>query len=273
MNLHYLRVFHEVATSGSVTRAAERLCISQPAVSIQLRRLEGEVGLPLLEPAGRGIRLTPAGEMLASRARRLFALEAQMEAELADWRQGTAGRLRVGATNLLGHFLLPAWAAHFKQQVPQVDLSLRTANSRIIFDSLHEHAIELAFVAGGWAEPGIHREVLWREELCFVVPAGHRLAGQQATLAELAKEPFLLREEGSSTRQRLLALFELHGLHLQVGLAFAGMLEMIRAVEAGYGVALLPSLAVREQLARGTLGRVQVVGVDLPIPISLCMRE
>ncbi|HEY3364950.1 MAG TPA: LysR family transcriptional regulator [Symbiobacteriaceae bacterium] len=273
VNLHYLRIFHAVAEAGNVTRAAERLRISQPAVSAQLKRLEAELGVPLLEPRGRGVRLTEAGDALAGHARRLFALEREIESDLARRRDGRAGSLRIGATNLPGHFLLPRWVSAFKQQLPGVDVHIRTNNSRTIFDCLHEYAVDVALMAGGWEEPGIAREVVLEDELWFVVAAGHRLCGQTVTLAELAREPFVVREAGSSTRMRLFALFEMHGLAPVVGLVFAGLQETARAVEGGYGVALLPTLSVREQVAAGRLGRVQVSGVHLPFPVLLCTRQ
>jgi DNA-binding transcriptional LysR family regulator len=273
VNLHYLRVFHEVAVRGSITRAAEQLRISQPAVSVQVKRLEGEMGLSLLRTEGRGIRLTETGEVVASYARRLFAVEQELERHVDDLRAGRAGALRIGATHLPGHALVPQLAATYKRAYPAVDVRVQTGNSRVIFDRLLSCEADVAVMAGGWDEPAIRREEVWTDELWFVVAADHPLSGREVTLQELATEPFLLREEGSSTRLRLLALFEMHGLQLTVGLEFAGLLETIKAVEAGYGVTLAPSLAVREQVQRGVLGRVLVPDVHVPMPIWLCTRE
>ncbi|MGE5674916.1 MAG: LysR family transcriptional regulator [Mycobacterium leprae] len=273
MNLHYLRVYCEVAESGSITRAAHHLRISQPAVSIQIKRLEEEMGLSLLQPHGRGVQLTDAGRELATYARRLFAVERELEVRMEDRRLGRAGTVRIGATNTPGHFLMPVWASRLKQVLPGIEIQVKTDNSRAIFDGLHELAYDVAVMSGGWDEPGIHRELIWEDKLWFIVPRLHPLNGQEVTIAELAREPFLLRGEGSSTRRTLVALFELHGLPVQVGLVFAGMMEIIRAVEAGYGTSLVPSLAVREAVGRGALGRVHVSGVDLPFPLFLCTRE
>ena len=273
MNLHYLRVFHEVAEAGSVTRAAERLRISQPAVSVQVKRLEAEVGLQLLRAEGRGVRLTEEGQTLAAYARRLFALEAEIEAQVENLREGRVGRLRIGATNLPANYLLPELAARFKRSQPGVSVQVQTGNSRTIFAKLLEYELDVALMAGGWDEPGVWREVVLRDELWFLVPPGHALAGKEARLEEVAEEPFLLREEGSSTRERLLALFEMRGWRLQVGLEFAGLLETLKGVEAGYGVTVAPSRAVREAVRRGELGRVRVVDAELPFLVHLCGRE
>jgi DNA-binding transcriptional LysR family regulator len=273
LNLHYVRVFAEVAAQGSVTRAAERLRISQPAVSVQVKRLEAEIGLALLRPEGRGVRLTEAGEILAGYARRLFALEREMEKRMEELRDGVAGCLRLGATNLPGHYLAPEWAARFQKRHGQVEVRVQTGNSQVIFTRLHEYEDDLALMAGGWEEPGIERELLWEDELWFVAPPGHHLCGRVVEVPELACEPFVLREPGSSTRQRLLSLFEMHGLPMPKGLELGGMLETTRAVAAGYGVTLAPSLAVQEAIESGRLARLHVAGVRFPMPIWLCRRS
>jgi DNA-binding transcriptional LysR family regulator len=272
VNLHYLRVFHEVAVQGSITRAAEQLRISQPAVSVQVKRLEGELSLSLVRTEGRGIRLTEAGEVVASYARRLFAVEGELERHVDDLRAGRAGVLRIGATHSPAHALVPQLAATYKRSYPAVEVRVQTGNSRVIFDRLLACEVDVAVMAGGWEEQGICREEVWRDELWFVVGADHPWSGRHVTLQELVQEPFLLREEGSSTRQRLFALFEMQGLQFQIGLEFAGLLETIKAVEAGYGVTLAPTLAVREQVQRGVLGRVIVPELHLPMPIWLCTR-
>jgi DNA-binding transcriptional LysR family regulator len=274
MNLHALRVFAEVAARGSVTRAAEALLLSQPAVTAQVRKLEKETGLTLLSPLGRGIQLTEAGDLLFAYARRLFAWENELESRLRDFREGRIGTLRIVATNLAANLLLPRWMAAFKQAYPQVNVMLTTGNSRTAFDHLLHYQADIAVVAGGWEEPGVTRDILWEDELWFIVPRGHRLASQEVPLGELMKEPFLSREEGSSTRERLLSLCKAHNVEPPtIGLHFTGMNEAIRCVIAGYGAMLVPALAVSEHVQRGEVARVFVTGVEIRRPITVCRRE
>lgn len=273
MNLHYLRVFCEVAETGSVTRAAERLHISQPAVSHQIKRLEEELGIALLEPHGRGIRLTPTGEAVARQAGRLFALERLLEEELVARRDGQAGRVQIGATNLPGTYLVPGWAARFKQRYPEVEVQVLTDNSRATFQRLHRYEVDLAIMAGGWDEPGIARRVLREDELWFIVGPSHPLNGKSISLTQLAQQPLILREEGSSTRMRLVGLLNQAGLNCRVGLTLQGLQGTIQAAATGFGVAAAPSLTVREQVDAGQLGRVRVDGAYLPFLVSLCTRE
>ncbi|MGO4371768.1 LysR family transcriptional regulator, partial [Paenibacillus sp. MCAF20] len=100
MNLHALKLFHTAAQEGSVTRAAELLRISQPAVTMQIRNLEKEIGMPLLLPKGRGVMLTEAGQFVAEQASRLFALESEIDRSLIDFKSGLTGKLRIAATYL-----------------------------------------------------------------------------------------------------------------------------------------------------------------------------
>ncbi len=274
MNLHALRMFTVVAEKGSVTRAAEALMISQPAVTAQLRALERETGVTLLVPDGRGIRLTEAGEWLAGQARRLFAWEKEIEERLADVKAGKIGRLRVAATNVPATLLLPKWLAAFKQACPDVEAELSTGNSQQVYDRLLHFEADLAVVAGGWEQPGVQREVLFEDELWFIVPPGHRFAGREVSLAEMMKEPFLLREEGSSTRERLLALCRTRRIAPPpVAIRFSGMNESIQAVVAGYGAMLASALAVRGHIANQEVARVYVKDVELKRPICVCTRE
>ncbi|MFM1654558.1 LysR family transcriptional regulator [Brevibacillus sp. B_LB10_24] len=274
MNLHALRIFTEVANQGSVTRAAEALLLSQPAVTAQVRRLEAEVGLTLLTPQGRGVQLTEAGELLARHAQRLFAMEKEIEQRLQALKEGTSGRLRVAATNLPTNLLLPVWLAKFKREHPGIQLELVSGNSREVFERLLSFEADLAVVAGGWEAEGVLREVLFEDELWFIVPVDHKYAGRLVPLADMMKEPFLLRGEGSSTRQMLISLCIANNVEPPVvGLQFYGMYESIRSVISGYGAMLVPALAAREYVERGDVAIVHVEGVKLNWPISLCQRK
>jgi DNA-binding transcriptional LysR family regulator len=275
MNLHALRIFEKVTVTGSVTRAAEVMNISQPAVTAQIRNLEKELGMVLLAPKGRGILLTEAGETLAEYAQRLFSLEKEIESNIADFQAGRSGKLRIVATYLPANLLLPEWVAKFKQRHESVEVVLTTANYRGAFDQLLNYQAEVAVYGGGWDEqPGIVWDELFEDELWFIVPKHHRLASQEITLTEMMKEPFILREEGSSTRDRLFSLCRAFNVNPpNVALQFNGLNETIRAVMAGYGANFISALAVREYVQRGDVARVYVKGVDLKNPIAICTRK
>ncbi|MDF2964239.1 MAG: LysR family transcriptional regulator [Paenibacillus sp.] len=274
MNLHALKLFYEAASRGGVTKAAEALHISQPAVTAQIRNLEQELGLTLLLPHGRSIRLSEAGEVLYTYASRLFALEQEMARQMADYRDGRLGKLRITATYLPANHLLPGWMAAFKQAHEGIDMMLTTANSRAAYDKLLHYGADLALIGGSSEAPsGLSNEKLFEDELWFIAPSGHRLAGQTASLTDVIEEPFILREEGSSTREKLFALCRLHNASPpKVGLQFNGLNETIRAVMAGYGINLLSALEVNEYINDGAVARIYVKGVHLTNPISVCLR-
>lgn len=275
MNLHAFRVFHEVAESGGVTKASDRLRISQPAVTAQLRNLERELGLVLFRAKGRGVALTEAGERLAEQGRRLFALEREIEREAERIRLGEQGRLRIAATYLPANMMLPQWIARYKREYPEVDIDLTTLNSSKAFDRLLQYDADLAVVGGGRELPdGLAYIPLMQDELWFIVPGNHPLAGREATLRRLVAEPFVVREEGSSGRELLEALCRLHGVAMPgIGLQVSGTGETIRAVTAGYGAALASALEVRESIGRGEIARVAVDGILLHNPIGLYTRS
>lgn len=129
MNLHALRLFHVIASAGSVTRASEILNISQPAITAQIKKFEKELSFALFKPQGRGIALTDAGEELTLLAKRLFAVEQQIEQFAQDYVNGSNGSIRLAATYLPAHFLIPTWIAKFKQQYEQVEMMITTTNS------------------------------------------------------------------------------------------------------------------------------------------------
>jgi DNA-binding transcriptional LysR family regulator len=274
MNLHALRIFVEVAAHRSVTRAAETLRLSQPAVTAQIRNLEKEAGLRLISPDGRGIRLTDAGEMLVRHARRLFDWEKEIESQLEQFKKGEVGKLRIAATHSPANWLLPKWLAQFKQTFPLVEIVLRTSNSRQAFEQLLHFEADIAVVAGHSNKPELDLFQLMEDELWFIVPKEHPYANQVIALTQLVKEPFLLREEGSSTREMLFSLCKIHRVSPpRIGLQFHGINEAIRSVMAGYGTTLVPSMAARDLLDRGEISRVYVSGVTIKRPIHLCTRK
>lgn len=275
MNLHALKLFHHVAEKGSVTKAAEELSISQPAVTAQVRNLEKTVGLTLLSPKGRGVLLTDAGLLLAQYAKRLFSLEQEMETALQEYKAGFSGMLRIVCTYLPANQLLPEWAARFKREYPSVEVVMTTVNWREAVQRLLQYEAEVAVYGGGWEEqPGIAWEELFEDELWFIVPTNHPYAFQEITLAEMMKEPFVLREEGSSTRERLFSLCRAYNVNPpKVGLQFNGVNETVRAVMVGYGANFISSLVVKEYVERGEVARVFVKDVVLKNRIAVCTRK
>lgn len=275
MNLHALKLFHTVAKEGSVTRAAERMNISQPAVTIQIRNLEKEIGLHLLLQKGRGVALTEAGHFVAEQAGRLFALESEIGRALNDYKSGKTGKLRIAATYLPANFLLPRWIGEYKRDWGAVQIVLQTANAQEAMVRLAHYEADLALIGGG-AEPmpGIARTLLLEDPMWFVAPIGHPLAGREAALEDVLGEPFIMREEGSRTRELLLSVCRI--AHLpppQAAVQWNGTHEAVRAVKAGVGLIFASASEVREEIEQGQVARIEVLGVHAVNPISIYYRD
>jgi DNA-binding transcriptional LysR family regulator len=280
MNLHALKIFHEVAFHGSVTRAAETLHISQPAVSAQIRKLEQELGLALLAPKGRGILLTETGEIVYRQAQRMVGLVANMNTILHEYTTGITGTVRIASTSLPANCLLPGWIASAPDNQPHsgnagVQFVITTTNSRTARELLEQYQVDLAFIGGeSEGSAALEQHLLLEDEIWFIVPPEHRLAGQHTSLADIMKEPFVMREPGSSMRELLIGLCRVHRLSVpRIALQFNGLNETIRAVIAGCGANLLSALEVREYVKRGDVGRVFVDDVKPVNPISVWTRR
>ncbi|WP_134703055.1 LysR family transcriptional regulator [Ammoniphilus sp. YIM 78166] len=274
MNLHALRVFFEVANRKSVTGAAIHLAISQPSVTAQIRKLEKEIGLKVLEAYGRGIRLTEAGELIFLHAQRLFAVEKELERKIDDFREGKIGTLKLASTGLPANVLFPRWVASFKKVNPDIDIILTVVNSSEANRQLLHYEADLAFIAGISKHPDIHYEKLFDDELWFIVPKGHQLDSREASLGEMMEEPFFMREEGSSIREQLLALCRIHDISPpKMSLRYNGMNMSIKTIQEGYGAMLAPALVVKSMIEKGEIGRVFIEGIDLKRPIYFCSRK
>ena len=275
MNLHALRVFMEIANTGSVTRAAGSLLLSQPAATAQLRNLEHELGMKLVTPKGRSIQLTDAGKQLAERARELFSLESEMEREMHAIKFGLEGSLRICATDLPRQTVLTAWIVRFKEAYPKVNVQLTKGSSRSAIERLQDHSTDIAIVCGeGPEDSRLEYVTLLEDELVFIVHRDHPLAGSIASLADLMQVTFILREEGSYTRRKLLSLCDTHDVPKpRIGMCIEGMYETIEAVKSGYGTTFVPSMAVSSELESGELAVVKVPGIRVKHPIKLYIRK
>lgn len=274
MNLLALKVFFCVAQKGSVTKAAESLLISQPAVTQHLRNLEKELGIPLVKPEGRGIALTFAGYELQQLADKLFAVEHEIEHRMKQILQGSRGELTIAATYLPATLLLPKWIARFKTEHEDISIKVTTVNSHEAFERIRSGRADVAIIGSGWELPDIRWEHLFDDELWFIVPAHHPLANHDVTLQQMMEETFVIREEGSSTRERFFSMCRTYNVRQpQIGMQFNGLYETIRAVHAGYGATLISAMAVKEYVDRGDVAKVNVAQVELKRPIAICTSK
>jgi len=265
INLAHLAVFHAVASEGSVSRAAERLMVSQPAVSKQLRQLERSLGGPLFDRLPKGVRPTAAGELLAGYARRIFALEAEAELALAELRGLRRGTLSVGASTTIAVYLLPEIFVRYRRAYPDVSMHMEVANSEVIRRRLVEGAIDVGLTEGIVEGDELDSTVFLRDELVPIAAPGHPLARRKRPVpaATLCREPFVVRETGSGTKSVVERALAERGLSVTPIMSLGSTEAIKRAVAAGIGVAIVSRLTVQQELQ---LGRLAVLRVpDLPI--------
>jgi DNA-binding transcriptional LysR family regulator len=270
LNLHQLYIFQIVAEERAISRAAERLYLTQPAVSQQVHALEIAVGATLFTRGRRGVLLTPAGETLAEYAQRILDLAAEARQAVALTTGARAGVVRLGASPGVGPCLMPTWISVFRTQHPSISVTMKTASTPEILKTLHERKIDLAIVEGEIHDPELQVEHLTDEEILVVVGPGHAWWGRTSiTPAELGGERFIMREEGSLTRAwATRALLNL-GVRPAVIAEFDNPIAIKRAVTSGMGIALLPHFAVKGESERERLAIIAIEGRPLYRTVKL----
>ncbi|MGH8127631.1 MAG: LysR family transcriptional regulator [Gammaproteobacteria bacterium] len=268
MNIRHLAIFHAVARSGSVSGGAEKLHISQPAVSKQLREFEARQGVMLFDRLPRGIRLTEAGRILAGYADKVFLLEQEAQRALDDLQGLRSGRLRVGASTTIGSYLLPEAFVAFRQRYPDVDLNLEVGNTQFIQERLLAGELDIGFTEGFVDSPELEAEAFFMDELVPVAAIAHPLVhGAPISVSRLCREPMLVREPGSGTLAVMVAALARHGVEPRVAMSLGSTEAIKRALPLSNCVAVLSRLAIQMGLQNGTLATIPVRGLRIERPL------
>jgi DNA-binding transcriptional LysR family regulator len=246
-----LRAFAAVARTGSFSRAAEELFVSQPAVSKHVAALEAELGAPLLIRGRRGTTLTPAGEELADVALRAEALLAKGLRAAEAQRDGRIGALALVASGVPGTYLLPGLIARFHAENPGVELSFQLSTSGGALEIVRAHQAELGLIGGLLVPPELESEPLVEDDIVLI--GSPKLGGRRLSPAQLADETWIYREEGSATRAAVEAARWEAGLHVSRSLELPSWEAVKLAVASGAGIAAISRLAVDVELRAGTL--------------------
>lgn len=261
MELFQLRSFLRVAEEGSITRAADALYITQPAVTQQIRSLERELGLPLFDRTGRGVRLTEAGLALQDYARRGIAILDECRTVISDLAAGAGGRLAIGAgvTTSIAH--LPDWLRSFRSKFPAVDVLVHTGRSREIAAMVLEREIDLGIVTSPVEHPNLEARRLFDEDIVLVAPPGHPFTGRPASIGDLNDAPLILFPRETGFRTYLDRALTDASVSPTVKME-TDSVEAIRSlVQVGLGLSFLPEPAVRADISSGALVRVQPAGL------------
>lgn len=274
MELRQLRYLLAVADERHFTRAAAREHVAQPALSQQIRRLEDEVGLPLVERTTRRVALTDAGELLVARARRILAEVESAHTELQALRGIQAGRVTIGSMHTMGPVDLAMALAVFHVRHPGVELTVREHSSEELAELLRGDELDMAFlsVTERVESHGLGLQQLVSEELVAVLPVGHWFAQRpRIRMAELAGAEFISYREGSRLREVLVSAAREAGFQPRVTLESNESARIRRLVARGLGVAILPRSDAEAPGAEVAV--VELAGPALTRDITLAWRE
>ncbi len=272
MDTRQLAAFCEVVDRKSFSQAAERLGVTQPAVSLQVRSLEKRLGTRLLDRSGRRVEPTEAGHRLYRAAQRMLALEGQLFEELAGDDGALRGELVLGASTGPGGTVVPVLLGEFQREHQELSVALSISDTNSVIEQVADRELELGIVGAAPKHRGVVFEPFFRDEVILVVPPGHRFAGDPISLEELRGEPLILMQEGAGVRQVIEdelrhGPIRLRDLDVRLEL---GLQESVKsAVAAGYGVTFISRSGVEAELAAGTLAAVRVKGLEPAREISL----
>ena len=266
MDTRQLAAFCAVVERKSFSQAAERLGVTQPAVSLQIRSLEQRLGTRLLDRSGRRVEPTEAGQRLYASAQKLLALEEQVLEEVAGEAEGElAGPLELGASTGPGGTVVPLLLCEFQEQHPELRVRLSVSDTQRVVGRVAERDLELGIVGAAPRHRGVTYESFFRDEVVLACPKGHRFAGKTVSLDDLKSEPLLMMQDGAGVRQVIEDELRKIGSRLRdfdVRLEL-GLQESVRsAVAAGHGVTFISRTAIEADLAAGTLTAARVRGLE-----------
>jgi len=274
MNLHHLRIFYTVAQRQSVTAAAADLLLSQPGVSLQLKALEKELGCPLFERGGPKLRLTQAGEVLYRSAVSILSAKDEAERAITELRDGTRGRLILGAGTTGGMYVLPRIVQAYRRKWPETEIVFHIGTTDQILEKLLQNVLDMGVVGGPIEDRRFVAEPICTDELVLIAAPSHPVASLgKVTLKDLGGVPFVVPEAGSRTRQLVERRLREAGVPLRIAMQLPGTEGVKRAVEAGLGIGMVSRYAVEAEFLAGVLRQIPFEDWGLTRSMNLVFRN
>ncbi len=268
LELRQLQIIEAIARLGSVTRAADELGLTQPAVSMQLKQIEERIGLPLLRRRGRLYEATETGEEIVRAARQVAQTLADLDDALQRLRGLERGQLRLGVVSTANYFL-PDYLVAFRRRHPGLTVTLHVANRDQIVQALQDTLIEIAIIGRPPDSTELFATRLMDNPLVVIASPDHPLASEQAGTSEaitlhcLARHPFVMREPGSGTRAAFERVLAASGVRVQQACVLASNEAVKQAVQAGLGLAVISAQTVEMEVQLGRLVTLNVQGFPI----------
>jgi LysR family transcriptional regulator, low CO2-responsive transcriptional regulator len=251
--LHQLKVFETVARNGSFTRAAEELLITQPTVSSQVKQLTKAVGLPLFEQIGKSLYLTDAGRELLVTCQEIFEELDNFEIKVADLKGTKQGQLKLAVITTAKYFI-PRLLGSFCQNYPGIDVSLKVVNHHEIQQRMLDNKDDLYIVSNPNRDIDLKSQAFLNNPLVVVARKDHPLAMKRnVNIQELNDEPFIMREQGSGTREAIVQLFGKYDISVKVKLELGSNEAIKQAISGGLGISILSEHCLISERASGEL--------------------
>lgn len=278
MNLSYLEAFCVVVKTGSISKAAQKLHISQPALSQQVRDLENYYQEILLNRTNRGVSPTEIGQLVYKYSQKMLNLAHNLEKEIEKHRNNAKQELTIGASTTIGGYALPCSIYILKERYPLHNIRLAINNSEGVVDKIIEGAVDFGMVEGpikidSLKSEGMEIQLIAKDELILIVPFTKEWEERQSvTLEELKSLPLILREKGSGIRKTFEETIKEHGINpddLNTALELNDIAAIKSSVGADRGISMLPKMSIRKELRHRTLKSLEVEGVTFVHPLYI----
>jgi len=266
MNLDQLKAFHQVAGTGSFTKASRALFLTQPAVSQQVQALESHLGITLFDRSGKKVMLTSEGEILLAHTGKLFRYYREIEELFGHLKDLKTGKITIGATAVMGTYFLPRMIGRYNKRYPGIDIDVRMGNSHKIIGMLLEGIVDIGFAGRIKINPRLTGIPNHRENLLVVAAPDNPLVNKKVVLpAELEKIPFIWREKGTQTRELVKRWFQksVGRDYPKKSIELQNLEAAKRTVVEGYGITVIPEISVKRELHFGMLKPINLKGLDL----------
>jgi len=258
VNMNQLRSFYTAAKFGSISKAADMLMVTPPAITQHIKRFEEKIGIRLIVSEGNSIRLTSTGKGVVHRAEKIFEEIREMEGYLEDISAGKSGDLRVGCPEAPLRHLAPLIEA-FKKSYPGVRIILDQGSNAEMVKSIVDHRNELAVVRYSPGNSKLKAKALWREEIVLIAsPHSAHFTGSELSVMQLSQIPLILRREGSAVREVVLEYLRRFKVTPIVSVESASTGSVKEFVRQDSGVGFVERGAVQEELKNGTLRTIQI---------------